>query len=180
MKEEWRTLIFRGKTYNQIEISNRGKIRNYATKKIYKLFKDQAGYLGCNIFLYYDKRTCKRKQLYFKMHQGVADTFIPNPFNLNTINHKDADKLNNEATNLEWCTPKENSEHASKNGLLKDQTGCSNGYSKLTESDIHYIRANYYYNPGKGSNAKELAKKFNVHPSTITNVVSGKCYKDVI
>lgn len=124
IKEEWKTLVFRGKIYNQIEISNRGKIRNSITKKIYKLFKNQAGYLGCNIFLYYDKNTCKRKQLYFIMHQGVADTFIPNPLKLNTINHKDADKLNNDVTNLEWCTPKENAEHAALNGLLKDQKGC--------------------------------------------------------
>lgn len=40
----------------------------------------------------------------------VARAFIPNPYNLDTIVHKDGDYYNNEATNLEWCR---RSEHPS-------------------------------------------------------------------
>lgn len=43
------------------------------------------------------------------MHRLVAKAFIPNPNKLEYINHKDEDKMNNNVSNLEWCTAKYNS-----------------------------------------------------------------------
>lgn len=40
----------------------------------------------------------------FRVHRLVAKHFIDNPCGLKEINHKDEDKLNNRADNLEWCT----------------------------------------------------------------------------
>lgn len=42
------------------------------------------------------------------VHRLVADAFILNPNGYKEVNHKDENKLNNNADNLEWCTPSYN------------------------------------------------------------------------
>jgi len=42
------------------------------------------------------------------LHRLVAKAFIPNPNNLPEVNHKDKNKQNPKADNLEWCTRKDN------------------------------------------------------------------------
>lgn len=44
------------------------------------------------------------KQEMWLVHRLVATHFINNPNNYGYINHIDEDKLNNHASNLEWCT----------------------------------------------------------------------------
>lgn len=45
------------------------------------------------------------------VHRLVAQCFIPNPHNLRTVNHKDFNKNNNHASNLEWMSLKDNVNH---------------------------------------------------------------------
>lgn len=52
-----------------------------------------------------------------KTHRIVAEHFIPNPNNLSQVNHKDGNKDNCEATNLEWCTDSYNTQHSYDTGL---------------------------------------------------------------
>lgn len=56
----------------------------------------------------------KGKRKTIAVHRLVADAFIENPFNKTHINHKDENKHNNNANNLEWCTHKENMNYGSK------------------------------------------------------------------
>lgn len=55
---------------------------------------------------------CLGKYGRFRAHRLVAQTFIPNPDCLPEVNHKDRDKMNNSASNLEWCSRQRNAEHA--------------------------------------------------------------------
>ena len=55
------------------------------------------------------------------IHRLVARAFIPtNDYSL-IVNHIDGNKLNNNVNNLEWCTPKQNVEHAVRTGLLSEE-----------------------------------------------------------
>jgi hypothetical protein len=56
------------------------------------------------------------------VHRLVAETFIPLIDGKDFINHKDGNKLNNNITNLEWCTLKENAIHSVKTGLWRKGT----------------------------------------------------------
>nr|QYA18423.1 intron-encoded homing endonuclease HNH [Clandestinovirus] len=49
------------------------------------------------------------------VHQLVATTFIPNPFGLRVVNHKDWNPSNNRVDNLEWMSDSENSLYRNPN-----------------------------------------------------------------
>lgn len=64
-----------------------------------------------------------------RVHRLVAMAFVPNPDNLPEINHKDCNRANNCAENLEWCTHEYNIEYSIKNGnhiSTKDISGSNN------------------------------------------------------
>lgn len=48
------------------------------------------------------------KPHYLTVHRLVAMAFVPNPRNLNTVDHIDGNRENNNASNLRWVTPTEN------------------------------------------------------------------------
>lgn len=53
------------------------------------------------------------------VHRIIAQTFLPNPENKPTVNHKDGNPSNNHLSNLEWATWSENECHA-RDVLKKD------------------------------------------------------------
>jgi hypothetical protein len=48
------------------------------------------------------------------LHRMIAICWVPNPSNAKHVHHKDGDKTNNRADNLEWATPKEHMAHHPK------------------------------------------------------------------
>lgn len=106
------------------------------------------------------------------IHRLVAQAFIPNPDNKPQVNHIDGNKLNNNYSNLEWCTSKENVKHSYDIGIRK--TGEKHHCAKLKENDILEIRTNK-----NNLTQKELGLIYGVTHFLINRIVTKKEWKHV-
>ena len=113
------------------------------------------------------------------VHRLVAFSFIPNIENKPFINHKNGIKTDNRVENLEWVTHSENIQHAYKTGLMKPKEGSKNGFNKLNENDVIFIRK-YYIPFSKDFNRKRMAERFNVSIATIKAILSGRLWKHLL
>lgn len=102
MKTVWKDIPKFGGRY---AISNTGIVSNKNTGKALKAWRDGAGYLKVALC---ENGFCK--QVF--VHRLVADAFIDKHGEKLEVNHKDGDKSNNDASNLEWCTRSENLAHS--------------------------------------------------------------------
>ena len=89
-------------------VSNMGNIKSYKRGKkegvILKTIIGSRGYPLINLM--------KDSKMYqFSVHRLVAESFIDNPNNLPFVNHIDLDKTNNNISNLEWVSGRENVTH---------------------------------------------------------------------
>lgn len=119
-KEEWKEIPGYQGIY---EISNLGRVKSLKRtivqspserypngrtqvlkEKILTPCVDKKGYQFVQLFINGHFRSKK-------VHRLVAESFIPNKYNLPIINHKDENKKNNCVNNLEWCTPAYNSNY---------------------------------------------------------------------
>lgn len=105
-EEIWRQIP---ETNGVYEVSNFGKVRNSLTGTIRVPKKMPNGYLRVHY-----NYSCKRYDRY--IHRLVAEAFCEHPDGCNVVNHKDMNKENNNAENLEWCTALHNVHHAMANG----------------------------------------------------------------
>lgn len=100
--EEWRNITNYEGLY---QVSNYGRIKPLSKQSGFLILKERIikptvksnGYL--QVDLHKDK---VRKKFY--VHRLVAEAFISNPNNLETINHKDKNRSNNYIDNLEWAS----------------------------------------------------------------------------
>ena len=104
------------------------------------------------------------------VHRLVAEAFIPNPLNLPEVNHKDENKENNRADNLEWCNHRYNSNYGSLRGKTR---GDGNPMSKFSEDVVREIKASYIPND-KRYGVAGLAKKYGMSQTHVCAIIKGR------
>ena len=100
------------------EVSDQGRVRslvkrNNRWKPGVLNPETVGGYLQVNLC-----RDGHKKRFY--VHRLIAEAFIPNPNHLETVNHKDENKLNNAADNLEWMSMKDNCNYGTRNKRMAE------------------------------------------------------------
>lgn len=100
-KEEWKEIEgYDGKYV----ISNTGKVKRRNKRGSYvevRTSRSDKGY-------WYFKLISKNEKKTVSLHRLVAKYFVENPMNLTEVNHKNENKDDNNAGNLEWCTRRYN------------------------------------------------------------------------
>ena len=130
------------------EVSNLGNVRN-AKGRMLNPFPIHQGYLVVDL--------CHDwKKTHNRLNRIVAEAFIPNPENKTEVNHKNGNKTDNRAENLEWTSKSENMIHAYKTGLQK--------------KGMYPIRKVRCLEDGKVyPTAGEAARTYAIAPHTVTN-----------
>ena len=110
LAEEWRAVP----GFPDYEVSNMGNVRSFIRGAEGHILspscnRQRYGYLHVNL-------SRSGKQYTRRIHRLVAEAFIPNPYKKPEVNHIDCNPANNNVENLEWVTPKENSEWKVKCG----------------------------------------------------------------
>ncbi len=88
-----------------------------------------------------------RKQVF--LHRLIAETLIPNPNNLECVDHIDGNKLNNHPSNLQWITRGDNVRKAQQMGKWgtypkKYKITNTSGKSIIIENISKFSRENNY------------------------------------
>lgn len=87
------------------------------------------------------------------------------------INHKNGIKTNNCLKNLEYCTPKQNVEHASSTGL-RDNRGENNPHAKLRRAEIEIILSMVY----GGEVQQSIGDLFGVSQHHVSRIKAGRSW----
>lgn len=176
LTEEWvdaTTIIDTLKDKDYFMVSNLGRVRYFKSNGNYKkLFTvsikkkhSPKKYPGTSVRV-------NGKKYDFYIHLLVSKCFLGDTPHGMLVDHKDSDRNNPRLSNLQFLTPKENSNKGDNKNQPK---GSSNVCSKLTTDDLFTIYDLFFI---KGMTKKEIHGKYNVSSTTICNVLNLKSYKD--
>lgn len=150
------------------QVSNFGKVKSFHKTNlgnILKAYDNGRGYLFVHL--------CKDgKRKYGYIHKLVAKAFLKNPKKHTVVNQVDGNRKNNKENNLEWCTQKQNMEHASRNNLILKGERCHK--SKLKNKDVVKIRKMY---KEQKITHRELGKMFKICPTVVSRIINKKIWK---
>jgi hypothetical protein len=127
--------------------------------------KTNGGYL--DIRLRKDSASHKRY-----MHRLIALAFIGEPPDGTEVNHKNGNRLDNRAQNLEYVTRSHNIKHAQ--AVMGSYLGNKKPSVRLTNSQIIEIRLN-----SSSLSVASLAGQYGASQETIRRIADGRTHRDV-
>ncbi|MDQ3747992.1 MAG: NUMOD4 domain-containing protein [Acidobacteriota bacterium] len=179
--EEWRDIVGYEGIY---QVSNFGRICRISKYGEKSLLSPGV----CNGYFRVNLCSGNRAKKEF-VHRLVAAAFLKPDAVRKWVNHKDAIKTNNAIYNLEYVTMLENSAHAKKLGLhlsgerhafRRDPSriprGEERGWSKFTNQQVKEIKQML---ADKTYTGAELARIYNVSPSTISSIKHNRNWKGI-
>jgi hypothetical protein len=163
--EIWRTIEgsedYEASTHGRIR---RGRESGSGSSYIGRILKQTLHHTGYRVV----SLTVDGRQKSITVHRAIALTLLPPPTTAGLqVNHRDGDKLNNFASNLEWCTGKANMGHAGDMGLWRE-FGSNNVRAKLNECEVREI----FIRGRNGESQGKLAGEYRISQSTISNIVN--------
>ena len=167
--EEWRDV----KNYEgHYKVSNLGRIKGIIIslkgillEENLRAFSKTKGYYTVPLY----KNNIAKS---YRINRLVAQAFIPNPYNLPQVNHKNLNKLDNQVENLEWCDQSYNMQHARINKIFSKPLG----NRKINEIQAKEIKD--LWKTGKYTQDK-IGKMYNLAGSTISYIVNNKRWKEI-
>lgn len=166
--------------YSLYEASTDGEIKtfnwkNQGQERIMKPAMDACGYMRTML------KNDNGKTHTIKVHRIIAQTFIQNPENKCSVNHKNSIRNDNRLINLEWATKSENQLHSYKNNR-HNAKGQFNSCASLLDEQVIEIRKNYQYGKtGKtGITKQQIAEKYNTSFHVIKRIILNKTWKHIL
>lgn len=171
MEEVWKYVPgYNGK----YQVSNFGNV-----KSVYKRSRkggdlltpilNKDGYLQVNLSI-------NGHATHHRVHRLVAESFVENKFNYPFVNHKDENKKNNNAVNLEWCDLPYNIRYGSRTERSFITRKCNKSFHRvLSRSDALKIRKTCIPND-RTYGIKPLSKKYGVSPTTISAIIHDRLW----
>lgn len=160
--------------YEKYSVSDTGLVRNDLTgKTLIPFVTKKGGYLRLNL-------TENGKQKKHLVHRLVAQAFVPNPNNLETVDHINGDKTDNRVENLQWLSNQDNTKRF-WNGISDERRanisnflkGNADRYRKETSKPVVCLETDKVY-----ESSGQAARDLNLCRSHILRVAKGE-YKQI-
>ena len=108
------------------------------------------------------------------VHRLVASVWLDNKVNGGTVNHKNGNKGDNSAENLEWCTLEDNIRHGFGTGLYKNGKSSHAKYLKWKNGHTvvePFVKTQILDDHKNGLTCKDIASKYNITVSQANNLI---------